>query len=419
MSFLKVGISHEQASLDVLERVTISEEDCARALSALLTNANVEEAVLLSTCLRTEVYAVIDRFHGAVDEITATLAEHTGVSIEEITPLLSIQFDRGVPQHLFTVASGIKSVVPGEYEVLGQLRRALERADEEHAAGPELTELFQRAISTGRKVRHDTSIARGTTSFAQASVNVIEREVGEELRGATVVVVGAGQLASGIVKSLLNETFGIDRLVITNRTRERAEALRHELGDSRVQVTVLDEVDLSQARVLVTAVEAPEPFINASHVMGVTTSLLVVDLGVPRAVDVALDEHPLIRRLDMAHLHEVVESTLAERRTEITAAEGIVALELDKYLEDRRSRGAAAIVAQLRDSLEEIRVAELSRREADLADLSGEQRERVESLTRSILAKIAHHPTMALKDAAGTDRGLRLNEALRTLFGLS
>ena len=419
MSFLKVGISHEQASLDVLERVTISEEDCARALSALLTNANVEEAVLLSTCLRTEVYAVIDRFHGAVDEITATLAEHTGVSIEEITPLLSIQFDRGVPQHLFTVASGIKSVVPGEYEVLGQLRRALERADEEHAAGPELTELFQRAISTGRKVRHDTAIARGTTSFAQASVNVIEREVGEELRGATVVVVGACQLASGIVKSLLNETFGIDRLVITNRTRERAEALRHELGDSRVQVTVLDEVDLSQARVLVTAVEAPEPFINASHVMGVTTSLLVVDLGVPRAVDVALDEHPLIRRLDMAHLHEVVESTLAERRTEITAAEGIVALELDKYLEDRRSRGAAAIVAQLRDSLEEIRVAELSRREADLADLSGEQRERVESLTRSILAKIAHHPTMALKDAAGTDRGLRLNEALRTLFGLS
>jgi glutamyl-tRNA reductase len=419
VSFLKVGISHEHASLDVLERVTISEEDCARALSALLSNANVEEAVLLSTCLRTEVYAVIDRFHGAVDEITATLAEHTGVSVEEITPLLSIQFDRGVPQHLFTVASGIKSVVPGEYEVLGQLRRALERADEEHAAGPELTELFQRAISTGRKVRHDTAIARGTTSFAQASVNVIEREVGEELRGATVVVVGAGQLASGIVKSLLGETFGIDRLVITNRTRERAETLRDELGDPRVQVVPLEEVDLSQARVLVTAVEAPEPFINASHVMGVTTSLLVVDLGVPRAVDVALDEHPLIRRLDMAHLHEVVESTLAERRTEITAAEGIVALELDKYLEDRRSRGAAAIVAQLRDSLEEIRVAELSRREADLADLSPEQRDRVESLTRSILAKIAHHPTMALKDAAGTDRGLRLNEALRTLFGLS
>src|SRR5271154_7175265 len=159
----------------------------------LVSHRNIHEAVFVSTCLRTEVVAVIDRFHGAIDEITETLAQATGLSVGEFEDRLTVNFEHDVATHLFSVAAGLKSVVPGEFEILGQLRRALELATEEQTAGPEVTELFQRAISSGRRVRSETQIARGTTSFAQASVMMATEELGVNLEGADVLIIGAGQ----------------------------------------------------------------------------------------------------------------------------------------------------------------------------------------------------------------------------------
>ena len=184
MPYLSVGVDHEHVDLDLLERMAVPEEHWSKVLTSLLANPNIDEVVFVSTCLRTEVYASIDRFHGAVDEITATLVEVTHVAPSDLADQLTIHFDRGVASHLFAVAAGLRSAVPGEYEVLGQLRRALERAEGQHAAGPELTELFRRALAAGRRARHETAIARGSTSFAQATVSLAERELGEELRGA-------------------------------------------------------------------------------------------------------------------------------------------------------------------------------------------------------------------------------------------
>lgn len=418
MSFLSVGITHDKAPLDLLERVTIPEDEFGKVLGALLANANIQEAVVVSTCLRTEVYAVIDRFHGAVDEITATLAAHRELNAEELTPNLTIQFDRGVASHLFHVAAGLKSVVPGEFEVLGQLRRSLERAEEEHAVGPELSELFHRAIGAGRRVRSETAIARGTTSFAHATVELVRHEVGEPLSAATVAVVGAGQLAEGVVKGLAYMTNGPRAISIVNRTRDNALAIANAIADSRIATHAWNELNdvVARADVTVFAAEVTEPLLRASDINAGPT--LLIDLGMPRCVDTSVDAVAGVRRLDIAHLETVVHATLAERHAELDAAEGIVALEIDKYLEDRRSRGAAAIVSEFRELLESIRVGELDRRSNDLSDLTPDQRERVESLTRSLLAKIAHTPTQALKDAAGTDRGLRLTEALRNLFNL-
>ena len=418
MSFLSVGITHDKAPLDLLERVTIPEDEFGKVLGALLANANIQEAVVVSTCLRTEVYAVIDRFHGAVDEITATLATHRELPADELTPNLTIQFDRGVANHLFHVASGLKSVVPGEFEVLGQLRRSLERAEEEHAVGPELSELFHRAIGAGRRVRSETAIARGTTSFAQATVDLVRVELGETLSAATVAVVGAGQLAEGIVKGLSSLKDGPQSILLVNRTEDNARAVADAVSDERIAVhewNTLRSV-IADAHATIFAAEVTEPLVSGDD-LGEGSTLLI-DLGMPRCVDVSVDAKPGVRRLDIAHLETVVQATLAERHAELDAAEGIVALEIDKYLEDRRSRGAAAIVSEFREILESIRVSEIERRSSDLADLTPDQRERVESLTRSLLAKIAHTPTQALKDAAGTDRGLRLTEALRNLFNL-
>ncbi len=420
MSFISVGIDHEHAPLDLLERATVVEDQWGKVLGALLANANIHEAVFLSTCLRTVVYASIDRFHGAVEEITETLSNVTGVSTQELTEFLTIHFDRGVASHLFQVAGGLRSVVPGEHEVLGQLRRSLERADEEHAVGPELAELFRRSLVAGRRVRHETTIARGTTSFAQATVAMAQRELGEELNGANVVVFGAGQLASGIVRNLVTGSAPLASITIVNRTPEKANALRDELADPRIDVKGLDDFAdvVKAAQLVITAVESMKPLLLDEHVADHRGSLLVIDLGMPRVVSTSIDARSNVRRIDISALHDTVQAALVGRYDALDQANAILDEEVEKFHEDRRSRGAAAIVSELREYLDTLRLHELERRANDLSDLTAEQYERVDSLTRSIVAKIAHDPTIALKEAAGTDRGQRLADATRTLFDL-
>ena len=420
VALISVGIDHENASLDLLERATIPEHEWGKVLRTLMSQRNIHEAVFVSTCLRTEVVAVIDRFHGAIEEISHTLSDATGLIVTEFADHLSVHFDRGVATHLFSVASGLKSVVPGEFEVLGQLRRALELAIEEQTAGPEITELFQRALATGRRVRSETQIARGTTSFAQASVIMATKELGVDLDGADVLVIGAGQLAGGIARSLLASRSRLRRLTICNRSSDRVEQLSRELNDDRVTTATLDDVMtlVTSARLVVTAVEVASPIITRADLEGCDQSVLIVDLGLPRAV--ASDVHGLanVRRIDIDDLRDRVGQALGDRREAFDEAKHIVEADVEKYLSDQRARGAAAIVSELREYFDEVVASEMTRREHDLEEFTLEQRERVTSLIRSVVAKIAHRPTVALKDAAGTDQGTRLSEATRNLFDL-
>jgi glutamyl-tRNA reductase len=420
VALISVGIDHEHASLDLLERVTVLEHEWSKVLRTLLSQRNIHEAVFVSTCLRTEVVAVIDRFHGAIEEITATLSEATGLDAAQFEDKLTVHFDRGVANHLFGVAAGLKSVVPGEFEILGQLRRALELAVEEHTAGAELTELFQRAITSGRRVRAETAIARGTTSFAHASVTMALQELGHAIEGANVVVIGAGQLASGVVKTLLDEGRGLATVTICNRTVDRADALAREIDDPRLVVSGLGDLAdlLGAARLAFVCVETTTPVVTREQLARSGQRLLLVDLGVPRAVAVDVEQLANVHRVDIGDLHVRIEQALGERHDAADEARVIVEHDVEKYLQDQRARGAAAIVSELREYFDEIVETEMSRREGDLAELSAEQREKVRSLIRSVVAKIAHRPTVALKESAGTDQGIRLNEATRALFDL-
>jgi glutamyl-tRNA reductase len=420
VALISVGIDHENASLDLLERATIPEHEWNKVLRTLMSQRNIHEAVFVSTCLRTEVVAVIDRFHGAIDEISHTLSDATGLHVDDFADHLSVLFDRGVATHLFSVASGLKSVVPGEFEVLGQLRRALELAIEEQTAGPEITELFQRALASGRRVRSETQIARGTTSFAQASVLLATKELGVDLDGADVLVIGAGQLAGGIVRSLLASQPRVRRVTICNRSAARVEHLARDLDDERVVTGTLDDVTslVTSARLVVAAVEVASPVITRVDLERCAQPVLIIDLGLPRAV--AADVHGLanVRRIDIGDLRDRVGQALGDRREAFDEARQIVEIDVEKYLSDQRARGAAAIVSELREYFDDVVASELSRREHELDEFTPEQRERVQSLIRSVVAKIAHRPTVALKDAAGTDQGTRLSEATRNLFDL-
>lgn len=420
MALISVGIDHEHASLDLLERATVPEHEWAKMLRTLVSHRNIHEAVFVSTCLRTEVVAVIDRFHGAIDEITETLAEATGLLASEFDDRLTVNFEHDVATHLFQVAAGLKSVVPGEFEILGQLRRALELAVEEQSAGSEVTDLFQRAISSGRRARAETAIAKGTTSFAQAAASAAIDELGPELDGAHVVVLGAGQMGSGIIKSLLGATPALGRLTLLNRTSERAEALRLELNDERVAVGTLESVSdhLVGARLLVSALEVSSTVLSREDFADLEGEVLIVDLGVPRAVSSAVSDLAHVRRIDIGDLRERVERALGGRREAIDDAQRIVNEDVERFLNEQRARGAAAIVRDMREHFDEVIASELVRRQHDLEALNADQREMVTSLVRSVVAKIAHRPTIALKEAAGTDQGTRLSEATRNLFDL-
>jgi glutamyl-tRNA reductase len=420
VALISVGIDHEHASLDLLERATVPEHEWAKMLRTLVSHRNIHEAVFVSTCLRTEVVAVIDRFHGAIDEITETLADATGLAVGEFEDRLTVNFEHDVATHLFQVAAGLKSVVPGEFEILGQLRRALELAIEEQSAGSEVTDIFQRAIASGRRVRAETAISRGTTSFAQAAASAAIDELGGELKDAHVVVLGAGQMASGVVKNLLGATPRLARVTILNRTVERVEDLQRDVNDERVQTGSLESVGehLAGVRLLVSALEVSSPVLSRENFVDLGGEILVVDLGVPRAISSDVGDLDHVRRIDIGDLRERVERALGDRRDAIDDAQRIVASDVERFLNEQRARGAAVIVRELREHFDEVITGELARRSHDLEGLTADQRDSVTSLVRSVVAKIAHRPTVALKEAAGTDQGTRLSEATRNLFDL-
>lgn len=418
MSLLLLSLNDQRAPIDLLERVVVSDAERGRLIGGLAASGNVDEVVVVSTCQRTEIYASIQRFHGAVEEITSALTSVLNVSPDEISPYLTIEHDRGVTRHLFEVASGMASVVPGEYEILGQLRRSLDQSTQEGVVGERLRDLFGRAFTAGRRVRNETQIARGVVSFAQSAVDILKRDQALDLTNQRVTVLGAGQLATNLVKSLASQLPQIGEIYVLNRSHASAEELRAEVGDPRVRIGTLDELSdvVNKTRVLITALETSEHLVTEEHVGHREEPLLCIDLGMPRIIQPDVDQLAPITLLDMSDLRAEVESTIAERYRAFEAARNILDGEIHEYYERRRTRGAAESVTQLRGHLEAQRSAELERHAAALAALDDRSQALVDEITRGVIAKIAHRPTVVLKETAGSERGERLADALRQLF---
>jgi glutamyl-tRNA reductase len=424
VSVVVIGLQHTQAPLPLLEATAVVDADLHKTLSALSHRRNVQEAVVLSTCLRTEVYAVVDRFHDAVAEIYDVLSDHSGVSVEELSVHAVIRFDDDVTSHLFSVASGLESVVTGETEVVGQVRRAFERAQEEGTCGPVLSALFRHALQTGKRVRTETAISQGTTSFAYAAVTVARGRDGAGLRDARVVVVGAGDMGFGVYRALSEVPQGDAprRVVVVNRSLTRADDVVRAVAGApfEVRTASLERVagELADADVVLTAVAAESHVLELEDFSAATGPLRVIDLGVPRNVDPTVAGLDGVSLLDMDALSASVTQAIGDRQEEAVAAHAIVATEVDRFRTASRQRGAAPIISSLRARLESLRVSELERHRAQLADLSEEEWEHVDQATKAALAKMLHEPTMLLKETAGTPRGERLVEALRILFDL-
>jgi glutamyl-tRNA reductase len=427
VSVIVVGLEQKRAPLELLDRVSVTESDTPKALGRLRDQPNLSEAVLLSTCLRTEVYAVVERFHDGVDEIQEFLAEVSGSSVEALSDYCTIRFDDDVTDHLFSVASGLDSAVLGESEVLGQVRRAWERAQGEHASGPVLGTLFRHAVETGKRVRSETAIARGITSLSHGAVALAADRRAGGLDGTRVAVIGAGEMGVGVAQAL--DGRGVEHLIMANRTFERVESLVAGLPDTAavsVEARDLDDLVtlLGEADVAFTTVGTSHPIVTRDLLEAALTrrtgrtDLVVVDLGVPRNVEPVASTLDGLVLLDMDDLRAAVADAITGRQDEVAAATGIVSDEVERYRAASRARDAAPMVSALRSRVEEVRRAELDRQRSKRSDLDDAQWEQVDAVTRAMVAKLLHQPSVTLKEAAGTPRGERLVESLRALFDL-
>ncbi len=419
MSVVVVGLSHRTVPLGLLERMAVGEARLPKALADLMGREFVTEAVVLSTCHRVEVYVVAERFHGAVQDVRHFLSQLAFVAPEEFSDHLYTYVDEAAAAHLFCVAAGLDSLVPGESQILGQVRDAWDRARAEGAAASRLSALFRHAVEVGKRARAETSIGRGITSLAHAAVAMAADRMGT-LVGRRIVVLGAGEMGEGMASALAGAGARGGELLVVNRTAERAMALAARVGGRTVPFeklpTVLADADLLLSSTGAPGVVVEEADLAAALVGRGERPLYVVDLGMPRNVDPAVAALPGVVLLDLGDLRAFVEAGLDERRKEVGRVRSLLADELSRYTADAAAREVAPTVTALRQHAEALRVGEIERHRTRLSGLDERQQEAVEALTRAIVAKILHEPTVRLKDAAASPRGERLSSAIRDLF---
>ena len=419
MSVVVIGLNHRTAPLALLERAMVPPKHLAKALHDLCSRPSIGEAVVLSTCNRTEVYAVTERFHGAFADISNFFTELGGIDAEELDAHLYSAYDTEAVAHLFSVAAGLDSAVLGESEILGQVRTAWERARAEGAAHASSNMLFRRAVEVGKRARTETGIGRSTTSVSHAAVDMATERLGG-LEGRRVLVMGAGDMGEGMAVALAGA--GVGDMVVANRTVARAQALAERVGGRAVGlsqgVRLLGAVDL-----LLTSTGAGVPVIDHATVEAAMKArpqrpLLIVDIAVPRDVDSMVASIDGVTLLDLDDLRDWAARGRAERESEVGAVRQLVEDEVLRFTDDVQARQVAPLVAQLHDRAEEVRQQELTRFRARLADLDDREREAVEALTRGLIGKLLHEPSVRLKADAGSARGERNAAALRDLFDL-
>ena len=418
MSIVVLGVNYHTSPVTLLEKVMIPVPAMSEALRALSSHSDIREVVVLSTCNRTEVYAVAERFHGAHTDILQFLCETSGLSADDITPHLYSQFDDDAVVHLFEVAAGIDSAVLGETEIVGQVRDAWDFAMKQGTSRSTLNLLFRYALESGKRARTETGISRSTASVAHAAVEMSEEILGT-LKGKRVLVVGAGEMGEGVAGALSRA--GTDSITVLNRTISRAEALAQKIGANVSDFGNL-ESELITADVVLACTGAGGVIIDHELMVrvrqGVSTPLLVVDIALPRDVAASVAELPGVTLRDLDHLSDWAQRGIDKRASEVGQVRQIIGEEVDRFLLDQTQRQAAPLVAQLREVVESIRRAELERFDSALSAMTPEQRELVESISHGIVNKMLHAPSVRLREAAGTPQGERLSAAVRDLFSL-
>ena len=421
MSILVIGVNHRTSPLALLERLTLAPENLGKAVSGLSQRDNIREAVVLSTCNRTEVYVVTELFHGAYGDVRDFLCEISHLSVDELTPHLYSQHDSAAVSHLFEVAAGLDSAVLGESEILGQVKTAWEAAQFEGAARSSLNLLFRSAVETGKRARSETTISRGTASISHAAVEMATEVVGE-LAGKRVAVIGAGSMGEGVAVAL--HKAGGSEILVVNRSPERGASLAARVSGRTVGMGHLTDA-VATADVIVASTGSGEPIIttelvrNARLGCGADQPLHIFAIAMPRDVEVGVADLAGVTVFNLDDLRDWADRGLAHRATEADRVRVIVLEEVDLFAVESTARQAAPLVASMREAADRVRAGELERYSSKLDALGEKERQTVEAITKAIVAKLLHEPSVRLKAQAGTPQGDRNAAAVRDLFDLT
>jgi glutamyl-tRNA reductase len=421
VTLLVLGLSHKTAPVEQREKAALSEKETRALLGSLIRGGAVTEAVALSTCNRTEVYVATPDANAAEDAVADAIVTHSRMAADELACARYVLRDDRAAAQLFRVASSLDSMVVGESEIQGQVRSAWELGREEGSCGPILNQLFRQALEVGKSVRSQTRIGSGSASVPAVALDLAD-DVLRNLPDSRVLLIGAGQMAEATAMALIQH--GVHEVVVANRTVGTARELAERVGGRGVGFDMLAK-ELAVADIVISSTDAPHPILREADLAPVMADrpdrpMVIVDISVPRDVDPAVAGIPGVALFDIDDLERVVESNLNGRRLEAERGEGFVIGAVQGFASWRRGLNAAPAITSLRHRAETIRQTELERLEGSWEHLSEADRARVEALTKGIVNKLLHEPTVRVRAAAedGDGEALRHLESLRHLFGL-
>jgi glutamyl-tRNA reductase len=407
-----LGINHNTAPIEVRERLAIPAARLADATRTLLHQPGIREGLILSTCNRVELLTLQDDTSDATStppqdpaDLLRFLHEYFAIPPHDIQPHLYEHRDREAVRHLFRVASSLDSMVVGEPQILGQVKESYTIAREVGAVSTHLDSLLQRTFTVAKKIRTETQIGSSSVSIASVAVD-LARKIFGSLEKKTVLLVGAGKMSELAARHLIRH--GASSILVANRTLSRAEKLAAEFASASVLTAVIpfeaiyEQAD--RADIVITSTGAPQKIFGHSHGQHFlqrrrNRPMFFIDIAVPRDVDPRMNKVEGCFVYDIDDLQQVAAANQANRGREAEAAETIVSREVDKYHQRLQSRDAVPAIKALQQQAEEFRMAELARAQSKLADLTPQQREAVESLTRSLTAKLLHPQLTALRES--------------------
>ncbi|MBC7460356.1 MAG: glutamyl-tRNA reductase [Thermoleophilia bacterium] len=400
---INIGASHQTASVAARERFALSGERGRLLCLELAAHPDVLEVAALATCNRSELYLVAEDVERVTQVAVAAFARLADAAPEELDTMLAVRPHAAGIDHLMRTAGGIESVVPGEAQIQGQVRIAHQAAQEAGTCGPVLDRLFRSAVQVGKRARTETQIGDGRASVGSVAAELVAGRIGD-LGGARIAVLGAGKMGGLAARSLADR--GARRIDIANRSVERAAKVAAEVGFESVGVDIKElERELATCDAVVSSTNAPHAVITKAKLEKVIAArggrpLVLVDLAVPRDIEPECGELPGVDVYDLDDLERVVSQTFEVRGDAVAAVEALAAEATEEFTRWLRAEDATPAIRDMRERAEAVRSAELKRFMARMVHLAPEDRRRIEQLTRSIVNRLLHAPTVRLREAA-------------------
>ena len=413
MSLVVVGLNNRTMPLDLFESFAVSNEDLPKALLSVKSRRHISEAVLLSTCNRTEVYVFAEKFHGAYQDVRDFFSDLSDLSADQFNDYLYVHYEDEAVKHLFSVTCGLDSAVLGENEIQHQVKVAWRTAQIEDTCGTTINAAFRRALEVGKRIRTETHLTKQAPSIARSVIEMAEENL-KGLENKNILILGAGEMGEGMANALSKLDTG--KIVFSNRNLEKAQKMSEKFGGEAIEISQIPSL-LKEFDCFISSTAATDILLSKDDLSEhITQPLLIIDIAIPRDIGPEVSEIKGVSLLDMDNLQDFVEPHRKEQ--DLATSRLVINEETNRFLDQQSARKVAPLIAEFREGAEEIRQIELKRYEARLQSLTDEQRDAIESLTQGILGKILHDPTVSLNEAAGSPRGERLADALRELFNL-